>query len=351
MTYSTEELLRITLSNQHLLTPTDNIKQIVKDLCGIQAQYFNNSLHMLRVRYNTDLDHTCLKGLIKTWTVRGTLHIISKDDLSLFVSATQNDWFTRWGTYLKKYFTPDERSQWEKDLYKLIHSGIRNREKMITFLDEKGVDQGLLKIALSSWGGILKDLAYQGKILYEEVDKNDFISCNSLNLIDEEQAKIQLLERYLVGYAPATVNDFAYWSQFKVSEVKKLIKKVKMPLQTMSDHDHNDYYLLPERSDQSKNPIPKFIFLAGFDPLMLGYKDKKRFLIKPEYHEWIFKKNGFIKSVLLDEGQVIGIWKKDKREFNIQLFEDISKKDQRILLDKIHHDFTGEIQKINLSKY
>ncbi len=107
---------------------------------------------------------------------------------------------------------------------------------------------------------------------------------------------------------------------------------------------------MPEKSDMTLNPTPKFLFLAGFDPLLLGYKDKERFL-KPEYHHFIFKKNGFIHSVLLYEGQTIGVWNRNIDELNLQLFEVVSKNEKKLLINEVHHIFRGKIKNVNFSKY
>ena len=75
-----EELKLRRLAGQHLLAPTDT-QTVVKDLCGVQAQFLSHALHGLSIRcteVNTD-------GLIKCWTNRGTMHLFSADDLPLFL--------------------------------------------------------------------------------------------------------------------------------------------------------------------------------------------------------------------------------------------------------------------------
>ena len=60
-----EEIKLRRLTGQHLLTPTDT-QTVVKDLCGVQAQFLSHALHCLSIRcneVNTD-------DLIKSWTNR-----------------------------------------------------------------------------------------------------------------------------------------------------------------------------------------------------------------------------------------------------------------------------------------
>lgn len=72
-----EEIKIRQLANQHLLQPTDKMT-VLHDLCGVQAQFMVNAMHSLKIRcsdYNKD---TVKNGLVKNWTVRGTVHVFAK---------------------------------------------------------------------------------------------------------------------------------------------------------------------------------------------------------------------------------------------------------------------------------
>ena len=65
-----EELKIRQLTNQHLLAPTDKMT-VVRDLCGVQAQFFPNAMHSLKIRCNDFDEQTVSDGLVKNWSVRG----------------------------------------------------------------------------------------------------------------------------------------------------------------------------------------------------------------------------------------------------------------------------------------
>lgn len=89
-----EEIKLRRLSGQHLLQ-TAPTKTVVKDLCGIQAQFMGNAMHALKLRCS-DYDETDFgSGLVKNWTLRGTVHVFSEADLPLFIRSDHyrsNDW-------------------------------------------------------------------------------------------------------------------------------------------------------------------------------------------------------------------------------------------------------------------
>ena len=82
---TSEELKIRQLTNQHILSPADKLT-VVRDLCGLQAQFMANAMHSLQLRTNDFDPQTLADGLVKSWSVRGTVHVFAESDLHyLFV--------------------------------------------------------------------------------------------------------------------------------------------------------------------------------------------------------------------------------------------------------------------------
>ena len=64
-----EELKIRQLTNQYLLAPADKLT-VMRDLCGVQAQFMTNALHSLKIRTNDYDEQTVADGLVKNWSVR-----------------------------------------------------------------------------------------------------------------------------------------------------------------------------------------------------------------------------------------------------------------------------------------
>lgn len=92
-----EELKIRQLTNQYLLAPADKLT-VVRDLCGVQAQFMTNALHSLKIRCNDFDERTVAEGLVKNWSVRGTVHVFAEGDLPLFIRCNngadyrKNEW-------------------------------------------------------------------------------------------------------------------------------------------------------------------------------------------------------------------------------------------------------------------
>ena len=71
---TTDALKQLRLFNQFLTHP-DKRLTVVQALNGLQAQYLSNALHAMRLRsVDFDADHAA-NGLVKSWTLRGTMHM------------------------------------------------------------------------------------------------------------------------------------------------------------------------------------------------------------------------------------------------------------------------------------
>ena len=84
-----EELKIRQMTNQYLLSPSDKLT-VARDLCGVQAQFMTNALHSLKIRCNDFDERTVPEGLVKNWSVRGTVHFLPKATcLCLYAATTE----------------------------------------------------------------------------------------------------------------------------------------------------------------------------------------------------------------------------------------------------------------------
>lgn len=63
-----EEIKFRRLVGQHLITPSD-CQTVIRDLCGIQAQFLSNAMHALKIRchdFSEDRPELCTAGLVKS---------------------------------------------------------------------------------------------------------------------------------------------------------------------------------------------------------------------------------------------------------------------------------------------
>ena len=109
---SIDDIKRIRLFGQHLTNKTDK-RTVVRDLNGLQSQFMSNAFHGLRIRCNgTVTEENFGDGLVKNWTLRGTVHVFAEEDLPLFIRKnyrvldfTISTWWNSrpsWNSYTRK---------------------------------------------------------------------------------------------------------------------------------------------------------------------------------------------------------------------------------------------------------
>ena len=77
-----DDILLLRMNRQYLFAPAKDEFTVLCGLCGLQAQFYGNCLHALRLRCGKAPDEDILRtSAVKMWTLRGTLHLIAQSDL------------------------------------------------------------------------------------------------------------------------------------------------------------------------------------------------------------------------------------------------------------------------------
>ncbi len=321
-----EELMIRQLTNQHLLEPVHYL-DAVKDLCGMQAQFLSNACHALKIRSN-DFEEGQTAGLVKSWTNRGTMHIFAQSDLPLFLYEGRTHFLRPCDTLEADEFITKDRKKYFADLIvDSIASGIDTREALKEVCSKKGMTETEAESVFNSWGGTIRALCESGRICHKVQEKKAFCICPPFVPMAEETAKLELYRRYFTHYGPATIKDAAYFFGTTQAEVRKYMKQ--LPLETAVANGRTYFYI--ENGMNYNRTIPECLFLAGFDPLMLGYQKAESLYLTPEHLRAVFTLAGIVKPSILLGGRIAGTWKRKGKKVEIQLFEDISEENGNVI--------------------
>ncbi|KRE59564.1 winged helix DNA-binding domain-containing protein [Paenibacillus sp. Soil750] len=138
-----------------------------------------------------------------------------------------------------------------------------------------------------------------------------------------------MIQRYLSAFGPASVKDMQAWSG--LTRLREVLEKLRPDLICFRDEQGNELFDLPDapRPDPAIAAPPRF--LGEFDNILLSHADRSR-IIDDTYRNRVFTKNGIIRSVILVDGFVRGIWN-IKREsgtatLTIEPFRSLSSQEQ-----------------------
>ena len=159
---------------RHYLDPIGDrpVTEVVHRLCGIQAQVASSAELAVRVRRKTSRSGEIARALrdgrlIKTWAMRGTLHVLTPEDAGIFLSllAAGRSWERpSWERWLG--ITPAQQQTLRAVVREALDGKTLTREELAAaVLRRRGF--GHVGDALrESWGGLLKPLAWQGDLCF-----------------------------------------------------------------------------------------------------------------------------------------------------------------------------------------
>ena len=320
-----EEIKLRRLAGQHLLTP-NHTQTVVKDLCGVQAQFLSHALHALSIRCT----EVYTDGLVKSWTNRGTMHLFSADDLPLFLHEGRSH-FLRPVDTLKSdaYMSADRKAYFADLIVEQIAQGIDQREALKAVCEKAGMTESESQSLFDPWGGTIRALCEAGRICHKVQEKKAYQLCPTFEPMSENKARLELARRYFTHFGPATVKDAAYFFGTTQTKVKSWLKQ--LPL-TETFLDGKSYFYIDKGLPAGK--LPTCMFLAGFDQLTLGYEKTESLFLPKEHIRHIFNLAGIVRPAILVNRTVVGWWNLKNRRLKITLF---APTDQKLISDTATH--------------
>jgi len=332
-----EKVTRLYLLKHHIFKKAkhNQVIKVVEDVCGLHAQASTTPYLSLWNRVenfqNESLDNALYKdkSLVKTWVMRGTLHIIPSQDLPIYNRALRRMWFEHHGRYMRApdWPSPEMRKNLihPKILEALAGKPLKRKELNARVQSLLKDDSKPYQRLFSGWGGILKETAYEGLTVHAQPCDRE--SCFArldkwlpeidLESTDEELAQKRLLIRYLHGYGPATQQDFCLWSGIMAGDAKRAIENSSNLVEDVKVKGKKGHLLILKEDIKTLDSISldeetPACLLPKFDSILLGHKDRTR-IIRDEYKKHVFKpKVGDIAATVLINGQAVGTWRQKK---------------------------------------
>jgi hypothetical protein len=312
--------------------------KVAEAVCGINSQDLQESFSSFWARVSgfRDLDLTeelrPKGGLVRTWTVRSTMHTIPSKDYWVHVFGGPGRRFQPWfDRTAKKRGIPD-RDFRIRSLYQPFLDHIKGRavtsSELKQFMVDRLAQHGLrsrMKLQRGwsstpihgpSWTG-MSEMSYLGLLVSAGRKGSEGLWMGSAdylpakrNVPDPEECTVELVRKYIEHYGPVTREDIAYWSFLRKDEVDPALYVLKKDLTKEKFHSSEEYFSCVEDPREVFEP-PKVVILPEFDSLMMGHKDKSRFLSHDRIKR-VFGGLAAVNRTILLDGFVAATWKRKK---------------------------------------
>ena len=308
---------------RHYLTaraPKKDLARVVGDIGGVQAQLMSAAELQIAVRVDCTVADVRKalwtdRTLVKTWLMRGTLHLARSSDLPVYTAAMSTRWISQMRPSWLKFMQVTEPEFWTivDEIGAALDSKPLTREELIAVVG-KGKSERVRELLGSGWGGLLKPAARNGRLCFgpNRGQSVTFVRpqewLNSWRDVDPDAGLAEMARRYLRAYGPATKTDFTRWwgawpgvgngawSALAKELAPVSVEGVRLDL-LASDLD----------AVQRVHVEPAVRLLPAFDPYILGHASRDD-LFEREFAPRVSRTAGWISAVVLVDGTVAGTW-------------------------------------------
>ena len=316
------------IANQHLRDGHEapSIEGAARSALGIQAQVASCAEQALAVRVPgvgpADVQAALWerRTLVRTWAMRGTLHLLPAAGYPWMVAAlsTRENWrSTAWQTYTG--FTIPQLEELFTAVGEALSGRALTREELA---DAVGAEHGsAMRAALSSsWGSLLKPAAYMG-LLCSGPSQGQRVTfqhprdwLGSWAPVDPQEGLRWVVRRYLRAYGPATHREFGSWWGAR-AKMRPIFAGMRDELVEV-DVEGLRLFANADDADELRATRPTrgaVRLLGGFDTYVMGSYPRDQ-VVREEFRPRVSRVAGWISPVVLVDGFAAGVWKAERRK-------------------------------------
>lgn len=328
MEMETFKLLR--LQSQNLLAPAAS-EQVVSGMIGLQAQYGANALHALKIRSNDSPDYS---RYVKTWTMRGTLHLHAVSDLpTVLYRGSETDFGQM--AFQHERLDVNRSARFRELILEALSESDQTRDELKAVCEREGMSELETQIILHPWGGLFRAMAEQGEIAYTATGNRVFTKLTPFEPSEKVPALQELMKRYVAHYAPVSLRDAQTFFGIPQKTLAPYLEHCAKDSFVFGDQT----YFTAGQTLREDASMPQVVFLAGFDQFLLGYRKADNPVLLKSTIKNIYNNTGIVFPTVLIEGTVGAIWKRAGGKLEIQPLVKIGRRYRSIIERKAVDNF------------
>jgi hypothetical protein len=299
---------------------------VVSRLCGLHAQVMSSAELTLWNRVE-GLDRRAVQSalweqrtLVKTWAMRGTLHLLPADETPLWHAALATSSRYRSAALWRRFgLTLPELDRLTSAIASALEGRIVTREELVRDVVRITRSRTLGKtLALNSWGTILKPAAFTGRLCFGPSTGQRVRFTHPGTWLpspapphDPETATASITRRFLSTYGPATHTDLArWWGGGGLTAARRWIAALGDEAAEVDLEGTRAWMLAADlRQLRDLPPIRSVRLLPAFDQYVIGASHHAAQLLPGDFRAKVYRQQGWISPVLLVNGRMHGVWR------------------------------------------
>ena len=262
------------------------------------------------------------RSLVKTWAMRGTLHLIPTNEYPVWQVALNTLRHYRRDSWLRAFgITREEFDRLMVAISEALDGEPLTRDRLATKVGEITGSAGLGDKLRESWGAVLKPASFQGRLCFAPNEGRNVRFTRPdrwLNRKDDppdlREAQATITRRFLAAYGPATREDYARWLGITPANAGKLIAAFGEEVAEI-DVEGTAAWLLADDVDRlrSAKPARSARLLPAFDPYVIGSTRHVVNLMPGDHKALVHRTQGWVSPVLLVNGRMDGVWRQERK--------------------------------------
>jgi hypothetical protein len=269
-----------------------------------------------------DVDEALIndRSLVRATAFRGSLFLIPSEDYPLYFRAMHDTLTTigmsrlrsegidehelaRLAERLTTASFPHQRT--EKQVLEVLYPGKERRpgSEVERLVLRKLCDLGVLvRTTSKGWKGNHFNYALT----------THWLEGVTLLVENVDQARLEVVRRYLRAYGPARIEDIAWWTGFPASEVRSMLELLgREVIRFAVDGLGEGLVTMRETAETTRKGgvgnADRILFLPLWDAYPIGWRDRTR-VVEPRFAPWVYDSQGNATSIIVEEGRAIGLW-------------------------------------------
>ncbi|WP_181150476.1 winged helix DNA-binding domain-containing protein [Arthrobacter sp. MYb224] len=320
-----ELLLPARMASQLLLEPAESILSAAGHMLAVQSQDFTAGRYALAQRAGigvtrAQVDELFSSGkLVRSWTMRGTLHICLPQDLKWLMESTKERTLRANAPRLRELEIDANAIEQAAGLVAsyLADHGRASRDALFAELNSHG-----MPTAGQRGIHLLMVLVQHGLICLGPIPADAKLAAQDFVLLERwvtehqepENPLHELLLRYLGSHGPATLRDAAWYTGQTLTTMKRTASELGTSLVQVGVDEHGDAYwvVTGSRAEQSLE-APGLLglplrLLGGFDEYYLSYANRRPIADEAMQRQIAPGKNGMFLPFWLEQGRAKEVW-------------------------------------------
>ncbi len=345
------------MRSHRLTAPAADVLDAAVHMLAVQSQEFWGGRWALATRTQgapsiRDTDALFDSGaLVRSWTQRGTLHIVPAQDLGWMLEVTGARQLRAAAPRYREHGLDEHvLARVERSIRSVLRGGnALTRAELFEVLEAAGIATAAQRGAHAVQNLALRGIVCQGPV----VRRAEGISREQRFVLSEEHITAsaqpadplaELFARYVDGHGPATLADFAWWSGVTLTMAREAAVRAAGRVNEV-EQGVFCAMLRPRRSGPDHVRA-----LAPFEEYYLSYADRSS-VGTPESLAAIGPtNNGMVRPILLAAGRAVGTWRpstaigRHEEPPEIELFEAVDAAELAAALER-YAAFVGGISR------